>query len=136
MNLGISDKMEDDDNMKGEIEPAWNKKFNAIQIRSETKHAMRDYFEKNRYNTEDAPYMAQELSKIIRDRVVNSREKDKLRMPRHKVVVQVFMGQKKEQKVNILAKGYWDNYVDNYATYTYEEDDFYCVAVVIGFYTD
>lgn len=57
-------------------------------------------------------------------------------MPRYKTSVQVFLGEKKEQKIMITAKGYWDNYLDNYATYTHHGDGFYCTVFVMGFYTD
>lgn len=128
---------DEEDYLKGEIEPMWKKKFNVCEITTEMKSIIRGYFEKNKYSPEDATEMSQELSRLIRDGIINSaRERDKLRMPRHKIIVQVLMGQKKEQKISILSKGYWDTYVDNYAKYTYEEDDFYCTAVVLGFYTD
>lgn len=57
-------------------------------------------------------------------------------MPRYKLNTQVFLGEKKEQKIIITAKGYWDNYVDNYATFTHQGDCFYCTVLVMGFYTD
>ena len=71
-------------------------------------------------------------------------------MKRYKLNVQIYLGEKKNQKVIILAKGWWDDYVDNYVTYTYQGDYFYCTCVtytyqgdyfyctciVWGFYTD
>lgn len=128
--------MDEEEYVKGEIEPSWKKRFNVDEVTKEIKNVTKNYFDSNRYSVEDASYMSQELSRIVRDAVINTRDKDKLRMPRHKIIVQVFMGQKKKQKMTILAKGYWDSYVDNYATYTYEEEDFYCTVVVLGFYTD
>jgi len=128
--------MEDDETFKGEIEPPWNKKFNAVTVRLEMRRIIKAYFEKNRFNTEDSTDMAQELSRNIRDGLLYTKDRDKLNMPRHKLIVQVFLGQRKEQKVNVLAKGYWDSYVDNYAMYTYEEEEFYCTALVLGFYAD
>lgn len=57
-------------------------------------------------------------------------------MPRYKLSVQAYLGEKKEQKVVISAKGFWDVYVDNYATYTHHGENFYCSVIVWGFYTD
>ena len=74
--------------------------------------------------------MAQQLSKIVRDKL---KESD---MRRYKLIVKVYLGEKKDQKVIIMAKGYWDVYVDNYITYTYNRNGFYCTTVVYGFYTD
>ena len=128
--------MDDDDYVKGEIEPSWNKKFNVVELNHEVKSVTRDFFKKYKYSTEDAHELSQDLSRKIRDAVVYKGKDKKLRMPRHKIIVQVFMGQKKEQKVSIIAKGYWDNYVDNYTTFTYDDDNFFCTVVVLGFYTD
>jgi hypothetical protein len=35
-----------------------------------------------------------------------------------------------------MSKGYWDIYVDNYVTYTFSGNGFFCTVVVYGFYTD
>lgn len=71
------------------------------------------------------------LSRKIRDVL----KEDNI-MPRYKLAVQVFVGEKRDQKVHIVSKGYWDNYVDNYATYTYQDENFYCTVIAFGFYTD
>jgi hypothetical protein len=55
---------------------------------------------------------------------------------RYKFSVQVFLGENREQKVLITAKGYWDNYVDNYANYTHFGEGYYCTVFVMGLYTD
>ena len=84
----------------------------------------------NTYDPDSGEYMAQQLSKIVRDKL---READ---MRRYKLVVKVYLGEKKDQKVIITAKGYWDVYVDNYITYTFNGQSFFCTTVVYGFYTD
>ena len=62
----------------------------------------------NSYDSDSGEYMAQQLSKIVRDKL---KESD---MRRYKLIVKVYLGEKKDQKVIIMAKGYWDVYVDNY----------------------
>ena len=74
--------------------------------------------------------MAAQLSKLVRDRL------KELNMERYKLVVKVYLGERKDQKVIIMAKGYWDVYVDNYITYTFNGGHYYCTVVVYGFYTD
>ena len=71
------------------------------------------------------------LARRIRDIL-----RDSNRMPRYKINVQTFLGERREQKISIQCKGFWDNYLDNYATYTYYGENFYCSIVVWGFYTD
>ena len=67
----------------------------------------------------------------IRDVIQNSGK-----IKRYKLNVQVYLGEKKNQKVTIVAKGWWDSYLDNYVSYTYQGTNFYCTAIVWGFYTD
>ncbi len=91
---------------------------------------MENYFSMNTYEPESGEYMTQQLAKIIRDKI---KESD---FRRYKIVVKVYLGEKKDQKIVIMSKGYWDIYVDNYVTYTFSGNGFFCTVVVYGFYTD
>ena len=71
------------------------------------------------------------LAAKIRDVIQNSGK-----IKRYKINVQVYLGEKKNQKVTIVAKGWWDSYLDNYVTYTFQGPNFYCTVIVWGFYTD
>ena len=75
--------------------------------------------------------MSAALAKKVRDTL-----RDNNKMPRYKISVQVFLGENREQKLIISAKGLWDNYVDNYATYTHRGEGYYCNVFVMGLYTD
>jgi len=85
----------------------------------------------NPYNVENADLLSAALAKKIRDIL-----RDMNKFVRYKFSVQVFLGENREQKVLITAKGYWDNYVDNYATYTHYGEGYYCTVFVMGLYTD
>ena len=50
--------MDEEDITKGEIEPSWKKRFNVVEIRHDIKKIVRDYFDKNKYNTEESQFMA------------------------------------------------------------------------------
>lgn len=126
--------MEDEEMNKGQIEPLWTKRFNVVDITEEIKQICKNYFNTKDYSPEEGHVISNELAKLIRDGLL--KKKDKPRIPRYKLSVQVFVGEKKEQKISLVSKGYWDNYVDNYATYTYETDTFYCSVIAFGFYTD
>lgn len=89
------------------------------------------FFNENPYNVENGDILSQLLATRVRDML-----RDSNTMPRYKLAVQVYLGEKKDQKVSIIAKGYWDTYVDNYVTYTYTGDSFYCTVIAWGFYTD
>ena len=123
--------MEDiDSEIKGDIEPAWEKRFSPSKITKIIESITDDYLRENKYTSEYGTQMSLELSKKIRDKM-----KDKL-STRYKTSVQVFLGEKKMQKVTVLAKGFWDSYVDNYAIYNWQDDESYCTVIVFGFYTD
>jgi len=89
------------------------------------------FFVDNPYNVENADLLSAALAKKIRDII-----RDMNKYIRYKFSVQVFLGENREQKVFISAKGYWDNYVDNYATYTHLGEGYYCNVFVLALYTD
>ena len=74
---------------------------------------------------------ANSLAMKIRDVIQNSGK-----VKRYKINVQVYLGEKKNQRVTIVAKGWWDSYLYNYVTHTYQGPNFYCTVIVWGFYTD
>ena len=55
-------------------------------------------------------------------------------MKRYKLNVQVFLGEKKSKSLYIIGNVWWDDYADNYVTYTYQGDYYYCTCSVWGIY--
>ena len=126
--------MADDDYTTGAIEQEWNKRFNASDILEKVKTMLEEGLKNYNYNPQDIggnAQMANSLAMKVRNVIQKSGA-----MKRYKLNVQIYLGEKKNQKVIILAKGWWDDYVDNYVTYTYQGDYFYCTCIVWGFYTD
>lgn len=105
-------------------------RFNTYTVKKLVSEYLDSYFANNTYEPESGEYMAVQISKGIRDKL----SKEEFR--RYKIIVKTFLGEKKDQKVIIMAKGYWDVYVDNYVAYTYHGNFIYCTVVVYGFYTD
>ena len=109
-------------------------RFNKIDVKERIKPIIDQAFESYNYlpeNYQENGEKANSLAAKIRDVIQNS---GKIR--RYKLNVQVYLGEKKNQKVTIVAKGWWDSYLDNYVTYTYQGPNFYCTVIVWGFYTD
>ena len=50
---------------------------------------------------------------------VKARIKQEMRIPRYKIVVQVIIGEMKDQGVRVASKCLWDADSDNYASYSY-----------------
>ena len=105
-----------------------------MDIKERIKPIIDQAFESYRYsadNYQENGEKANSLAAKIRDVIQNSGK-----VKRYKINVQVYLGEKKNQKVTIVAKGWWDSYLDNYVSYTFQGPNFYCTAIVWGFYTD
>ena len=105
-----------------------------MDIKERIKPIIDQAFESYHYSAENYQEngeKANSLAAKIRDVIQNSGK-----IKRYKINVQVYLGEKKNQKVTIVAKGWWDSYLDNYVTYTFQGPNFYCTAIVWGFYTD
>ncbi len=59
-----------------------------------------------------------------------------LNYPRYKIVVQVVLGQNKQQGVRVATRCLWDTETDNYASYTFTNESLWCTAMVFGLYTE
>ena len=109
-------------------------RFNKIDVKERMKPIIDQAFEAYHYspeNYQENGEKANSLAMKIRDVIQNSGK-----IKRYKINVQVYLGEKKNQRVTIVAKGLWDSYLDNYVTYTYQGPNFYCTVIVWGFYTD
>ena len=73
-----------------------------------------------------------------RDIADESKEKRKasLDIPRHKIVVQVTIGQMKDQGVKIASRCLWDPATDNYVAVSFQNQHSWACATVFGLYTD
>ena len=77
---------------------------------------------------------AEELSKKIAD-LIKLRVKEKLNIPRFKVVVQVNIGQKKDQGVLVTSRCLWSS-LDIYATASYQDEKIWATAITFALYTE
>lgn len=109
-------------------------RFNKVDVKERVKGITDQAFSSFNYSPDQVVEngeKANELAMKIRDVIQNSGK-----VKRYKINVQVYLGEKKNQRVTIVAKGWWDSYLDNYVTYTYQGPNFYCTVIVWGFYTD
>lgn len=75
------------------------------------------------------------LSKDVSDKI-KERCKATLDIPRYKLIVQVTIGQMKDQGVKITSRCLWDTATDNYATASFQNQHIWASAIVFGMYTD
>ena len=77
----------------------------------------------------------EELSKDIADKIKDQCRKE-LNLPRYKIIVQVTVGQRKDQGVRITSRCLWDTSTDQYASASYQNEFVWASALVFGMYTD
>jgi hypothetical protein len=74
-------------------------------------------------------------SKSIADKI-KAAVRTELNVPRYKIVVQVTIGQKKDQGVRITSRCLWDTHTDNYASINYRNEHIWASAMVFGLYSE
>ena len=62
--------------------------------------------------------------------------KEKLKLPRYKLIVQVTIGQRKDQGVRITSRCLWDTSTDNYASVKFQNEYIWASAIIFGLYTE
>jgi len=84
---------------------------------------------------QDEPDAFDNLSMSIADKIRAS-VKDFLSVQRYKIVVQVTIGQLKDQAVRITSRCLWDTQTDNYASVDYKNEFVWASAIVFGLYAE
>ena len=77
----------------------------------------------------------EELSKDIADKI-KEKCKEELNLPRYKLIVQVTIGQKKDQGARVTSRCLWDTSTDRYASTSYQNAHVWVSVLVFGMYTD
>lgn len=67
---------------------------------------------------------------------IKARVKSECNIPRYKVVVQVTLGQMKDQGVRVASRCLWDTSTDNYASTRYQNQSLWCCAMIFGLYCE
>lgn len=59
-----------------------------------------------------------------------------MNIPRYKIIVQVTIGQMKDQGIKITSRCLWDTTADNYASVSIQNQHVWATAIVFAMYTD
>lgn len=60
----------------------------------------------------------------------------RLQVPRYKIIIQVTIGQLKDQGVSVASRCLWDVHLDNYASANFTNTTLWANVMVFGVYTD
>ena len=55
---------------------------------------------------------------------------------RYKIIVQVTIGELRDQGVRVASRSLWDTNTDNYASASFQNQSLWCSCMVFGVYTD
>ena len=87
---------------------------------------------------EDWEDFGEDFEALSKDIVNNIKDKCKkvMDIPRYKIIVQVSIGQMKDQGVCISSRCLWATSTDNYASASYQNQYIWASAIVFALYTD
>ncbi|XP_070196136.1 dynein light chain Tctex-type protein 2B-like isoform X2 [Littorina saxatilis] len=105
-------------------------KFQAEKVEVVIRTQLEDKLGKFRYS----PKICANMTKILADDI--KAKVKALNFDRYKLVCHVVIGQKKDQAVMTCSRCAWDDKLDNYASYTFQNAHIFCTASVFGIYTE
>ncbi|OWF48854.1 tctex1 domain-containing protein 1-like [Mizuhopecten yessoensis] len=112
------------------MEPKESLKFNSSKVEKIANMVLEDRLAELKYNPRLCSNISRLITEEIKDRVKT------LKFDRYKIIVIVFIGENKDQGVQISSRCAWDDEVDNFATCTYKTNAIYATATVYGVYNE
>eukprot|EP01017_Pseudomicrothorax_dubius_P002932 TRINITY_DN10280_c0_g1_i1.p1 TRINITY_DN10280_c0_g1~~TRINITY_DN10280_c0_g1_i1.p1 ORF type:complete len:128 (+),score=21.61 TRINITY_DN10280_c0_g1_i1:35-418(+) len=113
-----------------QTEPREDERFYPSQVRAVIESVLNDNLNaKTDYDPVQSGKLCNDLSTRVREAV-----KSRLNIPRHKLSVQVVLGELRGQSLRISSKCLWDDKNDNFASYTFTNERIFCTALVFGCY--
>uniref|UniRef100_A0A7R9YER0 Uncharacterized protein n=1 Tax=Pinguiococcus pyrenoidosus TaxID=172671 RepID=A0A7R9YER0_9STRA len=113
------------------LKPEEDERFYPSQVQKIAKEVLLAELEGKTYNEEESKDLSLGLCELIKERV-----KEGTNIPRYKIVVQVTIGEMRDQGVRVASRCLWDTSTDNYTSATYTNTSLWAVAIVFGCYTD
>eukprot|EP00775_Hariotina_reticulata_P010392 gene10392-10550_t len=103
-------------------------RLQRAKVQDILKAVLKERMEQQQYDAVKAAQISKHIAEDLREKV------KALGYERHKLVIQVTLGQKKGQAMRIVSRCLWDTHNDNFASEYYENDSLYCVCQVFGLY--
>lgn len=112
------------------MKPAEAEVFYPSQAKAIAEKCVKAELTGKEYDEEDAKEWSLNIADAIREQAKT------LKIPRYKVVVQVIIGEKKDQGVRVASRCLWDTTTDNYTSVHFMNQSLWCCAMVFGVYTE
>jgi len=110
------------------MKPQEHEKFRANEVIKTVKALLDERLKGKKYDSNESAQLSKELCTEIKEKV------KEIGAPRHKLVVQVTIGEVQGQGVRIASRCLWDVETDNHASAYYTNPHLYCVAMVFACY--
>ncbi|XP_074646238.1 dynein light chain Tctex-type 5-B-like [Tubulanus polymorphus] len=102
--------------------------FSKPKVEEIVNHVFSTYLDDLKYNAKECSGLAMDLSQIIQNRI-----KD-LKFKRYKVVVNVVLGEKRDQGIEAASRCIWESSTDSFACVHYGNATLFAVATIHGIY--
>jgi len=103
-------------------------RFRVHEVQAILRSVLRERMEKQQYDPVKAAHISKHIAEDLREKV------KALGCERHKLVIQVTLGQKTGQAMRIASRCLWDTSTDGFASEFYENESLYCVCQVFAVY--
>ncbi|KAI8477381.1 MAG: flagellar outer dynein arm light chain 2 [Monoraphidium minutum] len=102
--------------------------FRLGEVQSILRAVLRERMDKQQYDPVKAAHISKHIAEDLREKV------KALGCERHKLVIQVTLGQKAGQATRIASRCLWNAGTDGFASEFYENESMYCVCQVFAVY--
>jgi hypothetical protein len=116
------------------MQPSDEEKFRPSLVKAVCEGVLKDEIDSIIYNAETIDDDLLDSSTRVADKIKESVKQ--LNMPRYKIVVQVALGQMKDQAVRVSSRCLWSSGTDNYSSANYSNEHLWGVAIVFGCYVE
>ena len=103
-------------------------RFRAGEVQAALRAVLAERVAKTAYDPAKAAQITKHIAEDLREKV------KALGCERHKLVVQVTLGQKAGQAARLSSRCLWDTATDGFASESYENESLYCVCQVFALY--
>ncbi|XP_071799931.1 dynein light chain Tctex-type 5-B-like [Asterias amurensis] len=110
------------------LEPETTTKFNVPKVEKFLSELLEMRLKSETYDAKTCSSLTTSLADVIKGRM------KKMGFPRHRIVVYVVVGEKKDQGFQACGRSVWDDSADNFVYVTYENASLFVVANVYGVY--
>jgi len=108
------------------LKPYDEKKFSPSAVKAVCEEIVNATLQGKAWNGDEEAVWSVDMTEQIKAKVVA------MDFARYKIVVQIVLGQNKNQGVRVASRCLWDTETDNYASYTFSSDAMWCTAMVFG----